>query len=61
MPKPASAENSQGEHLIDYVLMKSPAGEVRRVPAKPEAIKPLMIAGWNQVTVEMAPPDEVKE
>lgn len=61
MPKPATVENnSQGEHLTDYVLMKSPAGEVRRVPAKPGAITPLMIAGWSQ-TLEAAAAEEVKE
>jgi len=60
MPKPATLENAQGEHLKDYVLMKSPAGEVRRVVAKPEAITPLMIAGWSQTTPEAAA-EEVKE
>ena len=63
MPKPATLENAQGEHLKDYVLMKSPAGEVRRVVAKPEAITPLMIAGWSQTEPEAAAAtaEEVKE
>ena len=53
MPKPATQESAQGEHLKEYVLMLAPgATEPQPVKADPAAIVPLMIAGWKQVLSE---------
>jgi hypothetical protein len=52
MPKPATLETSDSasQHLVDYVLMRNRlTGEERRVPAKAEAIVPLMTNGWSQI------------
>jgi hypothetical protein len=34
--------------MSDKVLMQSPEGEVREVEPTPEALTPLMAAGWHQ-------------
>jgi hypothetical protein len=35
--------------MNDKVTMRSPDGEIRNVDATPEALTPLMAAGWHQL------------
>jgi hypothetical protein len=46
---------------MDNVYLKSPSGEVREVEATPEALTPLMAAGWHQHYPESAPAAPAEE
>jgi hypothetical protein len=35
--------------MVEQVTMRSPEGEIREVDATPEALTPLMAAGWHQI------------
>lgn len=41
---------------MENVYMQSPDGEVREVPATPEALTPLMVLGWVQVDAPATAP-----
>ena len=46
---------------MNTVLMRSPSGEEKEIEATPEALTPVMAAGWHQVPAPKKSPEQPAE